>query len=197
MKQLPASLGSLLTILRPVAGAALLLAALGPAASRPAPPYKGDPATKVDFTFSGAGHTNEQVHLRDIYPEVPAPHAVFYHEGMMQGVPGPLVELRTEKQGPKLWSMKLLLEGSPESASLRIASAEPALVYNGGEPKQQAFFGQLFLPPLKRGTLSAHFLPAPKGRLRGTFAGTLITDSGEEVTVRNGSFDLPRLPDIN
>ncbi|MDO7884466.1 hypothetical protein [Hymenobacter cheonanensis] len=198
MKLLPTSVGSLYSLLRPVAHAGLLLTALlGLAASRPVPVYKGDPATKVDFTFSGAGHQNEQVHLRDTYADVPAPHARFYRSGAVLGLPGPVVELRTEKQGPKLWNMKLLLDGTPESASLRITSPEPALVYNGGEPGQQSFFGQLMLPPLKRGTLSAHFLPATKGRLRGTFAGTLLTDKGEEVTVRNGSFDLPRLPDLN
>jgi hypothetical protein len=195
MKLLPTPFHSSPNALRPAAGAGLLLAALlGLSASKPV--YKGDPATKIDFTFTGAGHQNEQVHLRDVYPEVPTPHALFYHDGTVQGLPGPLVELRTDKQGPKLWSMKLLLQGSPESASLRIASPEPALVYNGGEPGQQAFFGQLMFPPLKRGTLTAHFLPGPKGRLRGTFAGTLVTDKGDFVTVSNGSFDLPRLADI-
>jgi hypothetical protein len=197
MKLLPASY-SFPVLLRPVAKAGFLLVVLlALAASRPAPGYRGDAASKVDFTFSGAGHHAEQVHLRDVNPEVTAPYACFYHDGIMFALQGPVVELRTSKQGPKIWSFHLLLKGSPTTASLSVDGSQPALVYNGGETSQQAFFPQIILPPLRQGTLAAKFLPAPKGRLRGTFSGTLVTDKGEFVTVSNGSFDLPRRPDLN
>ena len=208
MKLLPACCLSL-SLLRPALGGLLLAALAGPAASHPAlagrPPAsqcrvasgRGDAASRVDFTFSGAGHPSAQVHLRDVYPEVPAPFACVYHDGSVFGVQGPIVELRTSKQGPGLWSFHLLLPGTPTMASLPVASPQPALVYSGGEPGQQAFYPQLVFPPLKRGTLRVQFLPAPKGRLRGTFAGTLVSDKGEFVTVSNGSFDLPRRPDVN
>lgn len=197
-------------------GGTLLLAALasqGWAARRPAtstPSRAGssrsilagsklDAATKIDFTFSGAGHQSEQVHLRDTYADVPSPYACFYHEGIMFGVTGPLLELRTNKQGPKLWTLHLLLHGTIGAGSLPVVSPQPALTYNGdNSARQQSFYPQIVLPPLRQGTLSAKLLPADKsGRLRGTFAGTLVTDKGEFVTISNGSFDLPRRPDLN
>ncbi|MDQ2769360.1 MAG: hypothetical protein M3Y54_02520, partial [Bacteroidota bacterium] len=162
-----------------------------PAASR------GDAASKVDFTFTGLGHQNEPVHLRDNDPRVPAPYARFYHSGIMFGIEEPIVELRTSKQGPKRWSFHLLLKGTPTSASLPVVSPQPALVYNGGETSQQAFYPEIMLPPLKQGSLTVQLLPAAKGRMRGTFAGTLTTDKGIFVTISNGSFDLPRLADLD
>lgn len=207
MKLLPASSRFSSRLVRHTAGGVLLLAGLvagrpaRPAANlaaRPdAPGYRGDPASKIDFTFTGAGHQNEPVHLRDTDSSVPAPYACVYHDGIMFGIQGPIVELRTNQQGPKIWSFHLLLTGTPASASRPVASPQPALVYNGGAAGQQAFFPELIFPPLRRGTLSAKFLPAAKGRMRGTFAGTLVTDKGEFVTVSNGSFDLPRRPDLN
>lgn len=148
----------------------------------------------MDFTFGGAGHSNELVHLRDNAPAVTAPFACFYHDGSLFGIPGPIVELRTSQQGPKRWSLHLLLEGTSASASLPANGSQPALVYSSGEANQQAFYPEIVLPPLRKGTLSAKFLPAPKSRLRGTFAGTLVTDKGEFVTISNGSFDLPQRP---
>jgi hypothetical protein len=176
-----------------IARAALVLLLAAPSAPHRAP----DAAAKIDFTISGGGHQSERVMIRDVYPEVSPPYAQFYHSGIMFGIDAPILELRGGKLGPRLWAIHfLLVNGGP--GALHVGSVQPAIIYNGDNSKgQQSWFPQIVLPPLKQGTLAATVLPnSPPGRVRGTFAGTLVDDKGNEVSVSNGTFDLARRPDV-
>jgi hypothetical protein len=170
---------------------ALLLFSVAPAARAP------DTAAKIDFTISGGGHRGERVQIRDVYPEVSPPYAQFYHSGIMFGIDAPILELRGGKLGPKLWAIHFILVNGG-SGGMRVGSAQPAAIYNGdNSAAQQSWFAQIILPPLKQGTLSATLSPSsPPGRVRGSFAGTLVDDKGNEVTLSDGTFDLARRPDI-
>jgi hypothetical protein len=171
---------------------ALLLFATAPAFLAP------DASTRIDFTISGGGHQGERVQIRDVYPEVTSPYAQFYHSGITFGIDKPILELRGGKLAPKLWAVHFILVNGGGSAGMRVGSVQPAAIYNGdNSAAQQSWFPQIMLPPLKEGTLSATLSPnPPPGRLRGTFAGTLVDDKGNEVTISAGSFDLPRRPDV-
>lgn len=175
---------------------ALLLAA--PATRAPVRSRAPDPAMRVEFTITGGGHQNERVQIRDVYPEIQAPFARFWRSGAIFGEMGPVLELRAGKTGPRVWAVHFVLKGTRDSGAMPVTSAEPAVIYNGdNSPRQQSWFPRIILPPLKQGTLAATLLPSTTaGRVRGTFAGTLVDESGNEVTITNGSFDIARQPDM-
>lgn len=158
-----------------------------------------DAAAKVDFTFTGQGHTDEVVHLRDVYPAgVEPPSARFYKSGITFGIPDPILELKAGNLGPKMWRLHFLLKNVDGAKTLPVDSPQPALIVNGDNgPRQQSFYPVLtFLDGEHRGNLAVTLLPSPKNRVRGTFAGTLVFTDGTYVTVTKGSFDLPRLKDL-
>ena len=169
-----------------------------PAATTRTPSPAPDAAAKIDFTFTGGGHQNERVQIRDVYPEETQPYACFYRNGLILGLEKPVLEVRGGKLGPKLWAVHFLLQNDGGPGPMHVLSPQPAVIYNGdNSPRQQSWFPMLILPPLRQGTLAATLIPGgPPGRVRGTFAGTLIDDTGKEVTISNGTFDLLRRPDI-
>lgn len=157
-----------------------------------------DPAARVDFTVTGGGHEGEQVRIRDAYPEEEQPAARYSQSGIMYGIDGPILSLRAGKLASRLWAVHFLLDTrGGDGAALPVVSPQPALIYHGdNSARQQSWYPLIDLPPLTRGTLTVKVLPGgPPGRVRGTFAGTLVDEHGVAVTVADGRFDLARLPD--